>query len=55
MIGDTAEAVGAFTGQGQVRIYGELWNAVSAGPVAAGQQLRVDRVQGLTLHVSPLD
>jgi membrane-bound serine protease (ClpP class) len=55
MIGDTAEAVGAFTDQGQVRIYGELWNAVSSGPVAAGQKLRVDRVQGLTLHVSPID
>ena len=36
MVGDTAEAVGAFTGQGQVRIYGELWNAVSSRPVSAG-------------------
>ncbi len=55
MIGDIAEAVDAFTGKGQVRIYGELWNAVSTKPVAAGQQLRVDRVQGLTLHVSPVE
>jgi membrane-bound serine protease (ClpP class) len=55
LVGDTAEAVGAFAGQGQVRIYGELWNAVSAKPVADGQRLRVDRVQGLTLHVSPFE
>jgi len=55
MIGDVAEAVGAFSGQGQVRIYGELWNAVSATPVAAGQLVRVDRVDGLTLHVSPVE
>ncbi|MDH4260395.1 MAG: nodulation protein NfeD [Gammaproteobacteria bacterium] len=55
MVGDTAEAVDAFTGRGQVRIYGELWNAVSTTPVAAGQQLRIDRVQGLTLHVSPVE
>ncbi len=54
LVGDTAEAVGAFNGKGQVRIYGELWNAVSTEPVAAGQQLRVDRVQGLTLFVSPI-
>lgn len=55
MVGDTAEALDAFTGRGQVRIYGELWNAVSTKPVAAGQQLRIDRVQGLTLHVSPIE
>ena len=55
IVGDTAEAVGAFTGQGQVQIYGELWNAVSVKPVVAGQRLRVVRVQGLTLHVSPIE
>ena len=55
MVGDTAEAVGAFIGKGQVRIYGELWNAVSSKPVAEGQQLRIDSVHGLTLHVSPIE
>ena len=55
LVGDTAEAIAAFTSQGQVRIYGELWNAVSTKPVTAGQQLRVDHVQGLTLHVSPIE
>ena len=55
MVGDTAEAVSAFAGQGQVLIYGELWNAVSSRPVVAGERLRVDRVEGLTLHVSPIE
>jgi membrane-bound serine protease (ClpP class) len=55
MVGDTAEAVESFTSKGQVRIYGELWNAVSSKPVIAGQRLRIDRVHGLTLHVSPIE
>jgi membrane-bound serine protease (ClpP class) len=55
LVGDTAEAVASFTSQGQVRIYGELWNAVSSKPITAGQQLRIDRVQGLTLHVTPIE
>lgn len=53
LVGDVAEAVDGFTDHGQVRIYGELWNAVSAKPVARGQRVRIDRVDGLTLHVSP--
>ncbi|HEY7752377.1 MAG TPA: nodulation protein NfeD [Steroidobacteraceae bacterium] len=53
LVGDYAEAVRDFEGRGQVRIYGELWNAVSSARVARGQRVRVDRVDGLTLHVSP--
>lgn len=53
LVGDTAEAVEDFEGRGRVRIYGELWNAVASGKVAQGQRLRVDRVDGLTLYVSP--
>ncbi len=54
MIGGIAEALADFSGQGPVRIFGETWNAVSAVPVAAGQRLRIDRVDGLTLYVSPV-
>jgi membrane-bound serine protease (ClpP class) len=53
LIGDLAEAVSDFSGEGQVRIYGEQWNAISRVPVTRGQRLRIDRVDGLTLHVSP--
>ena len=53
LVGDVAEAMHDFNGQGLVRIYGEQWNAISKVPVARGQRLRVDRIEGLTLHVSP--
>lgn len=53
LLGDRAEAVEDFDGKGRVRIYGEFWNAVSSGPVTRGQRVRVDRIEGLTLFVSP--
>ncbi len=53
LVGDHAEAVEDFEGKGRVRIYGELWNAVASTKVTQGQRLRVDRVDGLTLYVSP--
>jgi hypothetical protein len=40
--------------RGLVRTHGELWKAVSQKPVAAGQELEVERREGLTLHVHPL-
>ncbi|MEX0735373.1 MAG: nodulation protein NfeD [Steroidobacteraceae bacterium] len=55
LVGDLAEAMSDFSGEGQVRIYGEQWNAISRVPVTRGQRLRVDRVDGLTLHVSPTE
>jgi membrane-bound serine protease (ClpP class) len=55
MVGGIAEALADFSGQGPVRIFGETWNAVSAVPVSAGQRLRIDRVEGLTLYVSPAE
>jgi membrane-bound serine protease (ClpP class) len=55
LVGSIAEVVAGFTGQGQVRIYGELWNAVSSRPVTPGQRVRIERVDGLTLHVSPVE
>lgn len=55
LVGDVAEALLDFHGQGQVRIYGEQWNAISTVPVTRGQRLRVDRAEGLTLYVSPAE
>jgi membrane-bound serine protease (ClpP class) len=53
MFTEPAVAIGDFERTGMVRIRGELWNAVSREPVKGGQQLRVVRIDGLTLEVEP--
>ncbi|GAB3385409.1 NfeD family protein [Lysobacter fragariae] len=55
LIGRTALATGDFHGRGQVQIRGELWQAQSDLPVQRGQSVRVQALDGLVLHVSPLD
>jgi len=47
-------ALESFTQSGNVRVHGEIWHARSAVPIEAGQQLRVVRVDGLTLEVEPV-
>jgi membrane-bound serine protease (ClpP class) len=37
--------------QGMVRLHGELWRAVAREAIPAGAQVRVARIEGLTLHV----
>ncbi len=37
--------------QGMVRLHGELWRAVAREEIPAGAQVRVARIEGLTLHV----
>jgi membrane-bound serine protease (ClpP class) len=54
LVGLEAEAVAAFPDEGQVMVHGEIWHAVSAGPVAKGQRVRVTGVDGLTLSVDPI-
>jgi membrane-bound serine protease (ClpP class) len=39
--------------QGMVRLHGELWRAVAHEAIPAGSRVRVTRIDGLTLHVSP--
>lgn len=53
LVGGFAEALADFSGAGHVRIYGETWNAVASRPVRQGQRVRVDRIEGLTLFVTP--
>lgn len=55
MVGATGVAAEAFEGEGRIRLYGEDWAATSATPVAAGEHVRVKRVQGLILEVEPID
>jgi len=48
-----AVASEAFSDEGWVRIHGESWRARTNSPVQAGEHVRVTKVDGLTLMVSP--
>jgi membrane-bound serine protease (ClpP class) len=39
--------------QGMVRLHGELWRAVARQEIPAGTEVRITRIEGLTLHVVP--
>ena len=54
MIGRHAEVVSPCRPDGQVRIQGELWQARCAAGADVGDTVRVDRLDGLALVVSPL-
>lgn len=51
----TASALEDFETNGGVWVHGERWQARSAAPVKKGQSLRVTKVDGLLLHVEPVD
>jgi membrane-bound serine protease (ClpP class) len=42
-------------GEGMIRIHGELWRAVSAQPVPEGKSVKVLRIEGLKMHVEPVE
>lgn len=52
-VGTTETTVGP--SPGHIWLEGERWRAVSDVPIAAGERVRVDEVEGLTAHVSPID
>ncbi|MFN2471812.1 MAG: NfeD family protein [Gaiellaceae bacterium] len=55
LAGRVGAAVSACAPRGQVRVDGELWNARSEPPAAAGEQVVVVEVEdGLTLVVRPI-
>lgn len=53
MIDEAGEALSAIEpgSPGRVATHGEIWRAVAAGPIAAGDRVRVTDVDGLTLTV----
>ncbi|ALO45346.1 NfeD family protein [Pseudohongiella spirulinae] len=53
MPGQLAIAREDFTGEGHVHMHGEIWRATTPAQVKKGDRLRVSRVDGLTLHVTP--
>lgn len=53
LIGLVAEVVTPCRPLGQVRVRGEIWEANCAAGAAQGTSVRVERVESLTLFVSP--
>jgi len=51
LVGSTGQVVTPCTPQGQVRVQGELWRAHCAEGAAAGEEVRVVALDGLTLLV----
>jgi membrane-bound serine protease (ClpP class) len=54
MIGERAEVLEAFSGNGRIRYGGEIWNARGTSALQAGQIVRITQVDGLTLWVEPV-
>lgn len=54
LLDSRATALYAFDGSGHVRLHGERWRARSRAPVACGETVTVTRIEGLTLHVTPV-
>jgi len=54
MIGDRAVVVKTEKGELEVEYKGEIWNAISAQPLQPGQEVIVEKVEGLILRVAPL-
>jgi membrane-bound serine protease (ClpP class) len=53
MIGLEGRVLDWQDGRGHIRVHGEVWSARAAAPLAPGTPVRVDRRDGLTLHVEP--
>ena len=54
MIGEIGIAQTGLAPAGKVFVHGELWDAVSAVPIPAGERVVVRQVDGLTLRVDPV-
>ena len=54
MIGEIGSAFTSLAPEGKVMIHGVYWDAVAAGPVSAGAQVRVTGIHNLKLTVESL-
>ncbi len=54
-IGEVIQPLGSDRVAGMVRIHGELWRAVGPQGIPLGVQVRVRKVEGLTLQVEPVE
>lgn len=51
LIGATGEAITALDPKGQVKVDGTIWEARATAGARAGDEVRVTRIDGLTLEV----
>lgn len=54
MLGDTGQAVDAFSEDGTIHIHGEVWRARSTQPITKDQRVKVLDIDGLVLVVEPV-
>jgi len=54
LIGMNGEVLEDFDGVGQIRVHSEIWRARSNVPLKRGDAIRVDKMDGLTLWVTPV-
>ncbi len=55
MLGKVAKVKQWKQTEGQILVNGELWRAVSDVPLSPGDRVLVQRMEGLTLQVKPLN
>lgn len=58
MVGETGLVtvkIDPATGKGMVKVDGQDWRAVAAEVIAEGKRIRVEKVQGVRLHVTLVD
>lgn len=53
MVGLVGVAKTPLTPQGKILVHGELWEAVSDGPLLPGDRAKITKIEGLTLYVTP--
>jgi len=53
-VGEVTEPLESAGTKGMVLIHGELWRAAASEPIGKGAQVRVNKIQGLTLFVEPV-
>ena len=54
MVGELGRAETPLDPEGKVLVHGELWQAVSSEPVPPGSWVRVQSLDGMTVHVEPV-
>ena len=53
IIGELGETIATLNPNGQVRVHGEIWNAIADNEIASGTKIKVVAIDNLTLRVTP--